>query len=88
MRDANDNNFDCLLVEDATAASELDLHKSAIEMVKTEGGIFGAVSSTHKILRALGNTQQPALNLNVPEVLEHSHSGKAIQSNGPAEMKV
>lgn len=53
MRDANDNNFDCLLVEDATAASELELHKGAVEMVKTEGGIFGAVSSTAKILAAL-----------------------------------
>lgn len=54
MRDANDNNFDCLLVEDATAASEEGLHRSAVAMVKTEGGIFGAVSTTTKILAALG----------------------------------
>ena len=53
MRDANDNNFDCILVEDATAVSEVELHKAAVEMVKTEGGIFGAVSSTDKILMAL-----------------------------------
>ncbi|KAG0647694.1 Ureidoacrylate amidohydrolase [Hyphodiscus hymeniophilus] len=53
MRDANDNNFDCVLVEDATAASEEELHNAAVEMVKTEGGIFGAVSSTDKILAAL-----------------------------------
>jgi nicotinamidase-related amidase len=53
MRDANDNNFDCVLVEDAAAASEAELHKAAVEMVKTEGGIFGAVSSTEKILTAL-----------------------------------
>jgi nicotinamidase-related amidase len=53
MRDANDNNFDCLLVEDATAASEEDLHNAAVQMVKTEGGIFGAVSSTERILAAL-----------------------------------
>jgi len=54
MREANDNNFDCLLVEDACAASEVELHTSAVEMVKTEGGIFGAVSTTKKILAALG----------------------------------
>jgi len=54
MREANDNNFDCLLVEDACAASEAELHASAVEMVKTEGGIFGAVSTTKKILAALG----------------------------------
>jgi len=53
LRDANDNNFDCLLVEDATAASAEELHHAAVEMVKTEGGIFGAVSSTEKILAAL-----------------------------------
>lgn len=53
MRDANDNNFDCVLVQDATAASEAELHIAAVEMVKTEGGIFGAVSSTEKILAAL-----------------------------------
>jgi nicotinamidase-related amidase len=60
MRDANDNNFDCLLVEDATAASEVELHKAAVEMVKTEGGIFGAVSSTDNILAALGEAKADA----------------------------
>lgn len=53
MREANDNNFDCVIVEDATAASDPKLHKSALESVKMEGGIFGAVSSTAKILAAL-----------------------------------
>jgi nicotinamidase-related amidase len=61
MREANDNNFDCLLVEDATAASDADLHRSAVEMVKTEGGIFGAVSTTTKILAALGVKQDEKL---------------------------
>ncbi len=54
MREANDNAFDCLLVEDATAASERNLHEGAVESVKGEGGIFGAVSTTEKILKALG----------------------------------
>ncbi|TAQ87883.1 hypothetical protein B7494_g3799 [Chlorociboria aeruginascens] len=53
MREANDNGFDCVLVEDACTASEAGLHKSAVEMVKTEGGIFGAVTDTKKILEAL-----------------------------------
>ena len=61
MREANDNNFDCLLVEDATAASEAELHKGAVEMVKTEGGIFGAVTTTTKILEALGVKQDEKL---------------------------
>jgi nicotinamidase-related amidase len=53
MREANDNGFDCLLVEDGTAASEPHLHAGAVESVKAEGGIFGAVSTTDKILAAL-----------------------------------
>ncbi len=54
MREANDNGFDCLLVEDATAASEANLHTSAVESVKGEGGIFGAVATSDQILAALG----------------------------------
>lgn len=53
MRDANDNNFDCVLMEDATAASEIALHEAAVQSVKMEGGIFGAVSSVEKILAAV-----------------------------------
>lgn len=56
MREANDNGFDCLLVEDATAASERVLHEGAVESVKAEGGIFGAVTTADKILLALGES--------------------------------
>ncbi|KAH8672081.1 putative Peroxyureidoacrylate/ureidoacrylate amidohydrolase RutB [Tricladium varicosporioides] len=58
MREANDNAFDCLLVEDATAASEEHLHRGAVDSVIAEGGIFGAVSTVTKILHALG-VEQP-----------------------------
>jgi len=61
MRDANDNNFDCLLVEDASAASEDHLHAHAVESVKAEGGIFGAVSTAGNVLAALGVKQTGAL---------------------------
>jgi hypothetical protein len=50
MRDTNDHNFDFLLVEDATVASKEELHKAAVEIVKTEGSVFRAISSTEKIL--------------------------------------
>lgn len=39
MREANDNGFDCLLVEDCCAAAEVALHDAAVESVKAEGGI-------------------------------------------------
>lgn len=54
MREANDNGFDCLIVEDATAASEQKLHDGAIGSVKGEGGIFGAVTTSDMILGAVG----------------------------------
>jgi len=54
LREANDNGFDCVLVADAAAASTGPLHEFAIESIKEEGGIFGAVTTSDKILAALG----------------------------------
>jgi len=42
MREANDKGFECLLVRDACGASLPELHDAAVDMVATEGGIFGA----------------------------------------------
>jgi nicotinamidase-related amidase len=53
LREANDNGFDCVLVEDCAAASTESLHKFAIESIKEEGGIFGAVTTSSQILTAL-----------------------------------
>lgn len=53
MREANDRGFDCLLLENGTAASEEQLHVAACDMVKTEGGIFGAVAKVEAVLDAL-----------------------------------
>ncbi|KAF2716300.1 isochorismatase family protein [Polychaeton citri CBS 116435] len=56
MREANDRGYDCLLVEDCCAASEENLHHAAVETVKTEGGIFGAASTSKLVLHALKAT--------------------------------
>jgi nicotinamidase-related amidase len=53
MREANDRGYDCLLVEDACAASESRLHGAAVEMVGTEGGIFGATAKVADVLQAM-----------------------------------
>lgn len=50
LREANDRGFDCLVVDDATAAASSELHRFAIESVKMEGGIFGTVSCTQDVL--------------------------------------
>ncbi|KIX03832.1 uncharacterized protein Z518_07385 [Rhinocladiella mackenziei CBS 650.93] len=55
MREANDRGFDCLILEDATAAATPDLHHFALESVKMEGGIFGAVTKSSKLVEALNH---------------------------------
>lgn len=47
--------LDCLLVSDASAAGERNLHEAAVASVCGEGGIFGAVATTEKVLTAVKN---------------------------------
>ena len=58
MREANDRGFDCLLLEDGTAASEPNLHLGTCESIKMEGGIFGAVAKLDDVIESLENFKQ------------------------------
>lgn len=53
MREANDRGFDCVVIEDATAAATPELRQYALESVKMEGGIFGAVATSTALFQAL-----------------------------------
>jgi biuret amidohydrolase len=53
MRDANDRGYECVLLEDCCGATDLRNHLAAIQMIKMQGGVFGAVSDSTKILEAL-----------------------------------
>lgn len=53
MREANDRGYDCLVLEDGTAAGQLGLHASTCESVRMEGGIFGTTTRIDDVIKAL-----------------------------------
>ena len=53
MREANDRGFECLIVSDATGATDRGNHDAALKMVTMQGGVFGAVSGSSSIIEAL-----------------------------------
>jgi nicotinamidase-related amidase len=53
MREANDRGFECVLLEDCCGATDKGNHDAAVKMVKMQGGVFGAVSSSAELIKAL-----------------------------------
>ena len=53
MRDANDLGYECVLLSDCTAATKRENHLAAIDMIKMQGGVFGAVSTSTDLMAVL-----------------------------------
>jgi nicotinamidase-related amidase len=53
MREANDRGFECVILEDCCGATDKGNHDAAIKMVTMQGGVFGAVSDSQTLVRAL-----------------------------------
>jgi len=53
LREANDRGYECLMLEDCSAAGDVCMHQAAITMTLNEGGIFGAVGKSDQVLAAL-----------------------------------
>jgi len=53
MRDANDLGYECLLLSDCCAATDIGNHQAALKMIKMQGGVFGAVADSATLIEAL-----------------------------------
>ena len=61
LREAVDRGYACTLIADACGSAFPDLHAAALQMVALEGGIFGRVSDTEKIISELENLPEDAM---------------------------
>ena len=53
MREANDRGYECLILSDCCAATKLENHRAALDMVKMQGGVFGAVAEAADLLKEI-----------------------------------
>jgi len=56
MREANDRGYWCVLLEDATGATDEGNREAAIKQIKMQGGVFGWVSDSERFIDAVEST--------------------------------
>ena len=55
VREANDRGYECLVLEDCVGSYFPEFQRVGIEMIKAQGGIFGWVVNSNKVISALEN---------------------------------
>ena len=53
LREASDRGFDNLLLEDCCAATVPELHRAAVEIIRSPDNVFGTVSTSGKFIEAI-----------------------------------
>lgn len=61
VREANDRGYDCLVLEDCVASYFPEFQEVGIKMIKAQGGIFGWVSDSKRVLEALAKAPAGAV---------------------------
>jgi len=54
VREANDRGFDCLVPEDCVGSYFPEFQKAGLDMIKAQGGIFGWVTNSAHVIKAVG----------------------------------
>ncbi|MEW6092261.1 MAG: isochorismatase family cysteine hydrolase, partial [Pseudomonadota bacterium] len=55
VREANDRGYRCVVLADCCASYFPEFHEMGLRMIKAQGGIFGWVSSSSEVLKALNS---------------------------------
>lgn len=58
VREANDRGYDCLVLEDCVASYFPEFQRVGIAMIKAQGGIFGWVSDSARLLSVLARIRK------------------------------
>jgi len=53
MREANDFGYWCILLKDATGATDYGNYQAAVKSIKMQGGVFGWVTDSHRFIQAV-----------------------------------
>jgi len=53
MREVNDRRYWCMLLKDATGATDPENHDAAIKQIKMQGGVFGWISDSERFIKAV-----------------------------------
>lgn len=53
MRHANDMGYECILLTDCCGATDPKNHDAAISMIQKQGGVFGTVTTSEKLIASL-----------------------------------